>query len=43
MVYEKKKEIHEQYLKEPPDWILSTIKRELNLSDLPSNTSLEDE
>jgi hypothetical protein len=31
MVYEKKKEIHKKYLKMPPDWILRTIKRELNL------------
>jgi hypothetical protein len=31
MVYEKKKEMHEKYLKMPPGWILGTIKRELNL------------
>jgi hypothetical protein len=31
MVYEKKKEICEKYLKMPPGWILGTIKRELNL------------
>jgi hypothetical protein len=31
MVYEKKKEIQEKYLKEPLGWILGTIKRELNL------------
>jgi hypothetical protein len=27
MVYEKKKEMREKYLKEPPGWILRTIKR----------------
>jgi hypothetical protein len=31
MVYEKKKEMRRKYLKEPPGWILMTIKRELNL------------
>jgi hypothetical protein len=31
MVYEKKKEIRKKYLKEPPDWILEAIKRDLNL------------
>jgi hypothetical protein len=31
MVYEKKKEIRKKYLKMSPDWILGTIKRELNL------------
>jgi hypothetical protein len=31
MVYKKKKEIREEYLKMPPGWILGTIKRELNL------------
>jgi hypothetical protein len=30
MIYEKK-EMREKYLKEPPVWILETIKRELNL------------
>jgi hypothetical protein len=30
MVYEKKK-MCEKYLKMPPDWIIGTIKRELNL------------
>jgi hypothetical protein len=34
MVYERKKEIHEIYLKEPPGWILRIIMRELNLSDM---------
>jgi hypothetical protein len=41
MVYEKKKEIHEKYLKMPLDWILSTIKRELNLYAFSGDT-LED-
>jgi hypothetical protein len=27
MIYEKKKEMCEKYLKEPPGWILGTIKR----------------
>jgi hypothetical protein len=27
MVFEKKKEMFEKYLKEPPGWILGTIKR----------------
>jgi hypothetical protein len=31
MVYEKKKEMREKYLNMSPDWILGTIKRELNL------------
>jgi hypothetical protein len=31
MVYEKKKEMRKKYLKMSPDWILGTIKRELNL------------
>jgi hypothetical protein len=41
MVYEKKKEIREKYLKIPPGWILGTIKRELNLY-ASSNDTLED-
>jgi hypothetical protein len=31
MVYEKKKEPWEKYLKMPPGWIVGTICRELNL------------
>jgi hypothetical protein len=31
MVYEKKKQMRNKYLKMPPGWILGTIKRELNL------------
>jgi hypothetical protein len=42
MIYERKKEMCEKYLKEPPGWILGIIKRELNLSDLIGNPSLEE-
>ena len=42
MVYEKKKEMREKYLKEPPGWIIGTIKRELNLSDITGNPSVEE-
>jgi hypothetical protein len=31
MMYEKKQQMHEKYLKVPPVWILETIKRELKL------------
>jgi hypothetical protein len=41
MVYEKKSEIREKYLKMPPGWILGTIKRVLNLYAYGGNT-LED-
>jgi hypothetical protein len=41
MVYEKKKEIRETYLKMPPGWIHGTIKRELNLYASDGDT-LED-
>jgi hypothetical protein len=41
MVYEKKKEIREKYLKMPPGWIHGTIKRELNLYASDDDT-LED-
>jgi hypothetical protein len=34
--------MREKYLKEPPGWILGTIKRELNLFDLLGNETLED-
>jgi hypothetical protein len=30
MMYERKQEMREKYLKVPPGWILGTIKRELN-------------
>jgi hypothetical protein len=33
MVYERKKEMREVYLKEPSGWILHTIMRDLILSD----------
>jgi hypothetical protein len=33
MMYKRKKEIREKYLKVPPGWILGTIKREWNVSD----------
>jgi hypothetical protein len=32
MMYERKQEMREKYLKVPPGWILRTIKRELNAS-----------
>jgi hypothetical protein len=41
MVYEKKKEIWEKYLKMPSSWILGIIKRELNLYTSDGDT-LED-
>jgi hypothetical protein len=30
VMYERKQEMREKYLKVPPGWILGTIKRELN-------------
>jgi hypothetical protein len=33
MMYERKQEMREKYLKVPPSWILVTIKRELNAYD----------
>jgi hypothetical protein len=33
MMYERKQEMREKYLKVPPGWILGIIKRELNASD----------
>jgi hypothetical protein len=38
MVYEKKKEMREKYLKMPRGWIFGTIKRELNLYASDSDT-----
>jgi hypothetical protein len=32
IMYERKQEMREKYLKVPPGWILETIKRELNAS-----------
>jgi hypothetical protein len=39
MMYERKQEMREKYLKVPPGWILGTIKRELNAShgDIPKD------
>jgi predicted transcriptional regulator len=42
MIYEKKKEIHEKYLKEAPGCILGTVKRVLNLCDRTGNEMLEE-
>jgi hypothetical protein len=42
MIYEKKKEMREKYLKEPPGWILRTIKRELNFFVLCRNETVDD-
>jgi hypothetical protein len=42
MVYETKQQIRDKYLKEPPSWILTTIKRELNLSNQSGNPSLDE-
>jgi hypothetical protein len=42
MIYERKQQIHVKHLKEPPRWILATIKRELNLSDLSGDPSLDE-
>jgi hypothetical protein len=41
MIYEKKKEMREKYLKEPPGWILRTIKRELNFFVLCRNEMVD--
>jgi hypothetical protein len=38
----KQKKCVKKYLIEPLGWILCTIKRELNLSDLTRNPSLEE-
>jgi hypothetical protein len=42
MVYERKQQMHEKHLKQPPHWILGTIKRELNLFKLSGNETLDD-
>jgi hypothetical protein len=42
MIYKKKKEMREKYLKESLDWILGTIKRELNLIELSGNETTDD-
>jgi hypothetical protein len=42
MIYERKQQIHDKHLMEPPRWILATIKRVLNLSDLLVDPSLDE-
>jgi hypothetical protein len=42
MVYERKQQMREKYLKQPPRWILETIKRGLNLFKLCGNETLDD-
>jgi hypothetical protein len=42
MVYERKQQMSNKHLKEPPSWIIGTIKRELNLSNLTGNPSLDE-
>jgi hypothetical protein len=42
MVYERKQQMREKHLKQPPRWILGTIKRELNLFKLSGNETLDD-
>jgi hypothetical protein len=42
MVFEKKKEMREKYLKEPPGWIHGIIKRELNFFELCGNETMDD-
>jgi hypothetical protein len=42
MVYERKQQTREKHLKQPPIWILDTIKRELNLTNLIGNPSLDE-
>jgi hypothetical protein len=42
MGFERKKEMCEKYLKEPPRWVLRTIKRELNLFELCGDETVDD-
>jgi hypothetical protein len=42
MVYERKQQMREKHLKQPPRCILCTIKRELNLFKLCNNETLDD-
>jgi hypothetical protein len=42
MMYERKQQMYGKYLKVPPSWILTTIKRELNLFDLRNNGTVDD-
>jgi hypothetical protein len=41
MMYERKQQMREKYLKMPPSWILGIVKRELNLFDLHGNGTLD--
>jgi hypothetical protein len=42
MVDERKQQMHDKYLKDPPRWILATVKRDWNLSDLTGNPCLDE-
>jgi hypothetical protein len=42
MMYERKQQMREKYLKVPSRWILRTIKRELNLFELCGNGPVDD-
>jgi hypothetical protein len=42
MMYERKQQMCEKYLKVPSRWILRTIKRELNLFELCGNGPVDD-
>jgi hypothetical protein len=42
MVYERKQQLREKHLKQPPRWILGIIKRELNLFKLCGHKTLDD-
>jgi hypothetical protein len=42
MVYERKQQMREKHLKQPPHWILGTIKREFNLFKICNNETLDD-
>jgi hypothetical protein len=42
MMYERKQQMREKYLKVSPSWILGTVKRELNLFDIHGNGTVDD-
>jgi hypothetical protein len=42
MMYERKQQMREKYLKDLSCWFLGTIKKELNLFELWGNTTVED-
>jgi hypothetical protein len=42
MMYERKQHTREKHLKQPPRWILGTIKRDLNLFELCGNETMDD-